>query len=105
MVSFVIGAERPSAARVYLERAGVLEPAHLRLEDARAGLSELEGPFDMAFIDGVKAQYGDYFEQLIPLLGPGAVLAVDNVLMSGTVAENRPDAQWTEEQIAFARGF
>jgi predicted O-methyltransferase YrrM len=25
--------------------------------------------------------------------------------MSGTVAENRADGQWTEEQIAFARGF
>lgn len=105
VVSFEIDPERHEAARDYLGRAGVDERAELRLQDAREGLASLEGPFDMAFIDGVKAQYGDYFEQLIPLLGPGAVLAVDNVLMSGTVAENRPDAQWTEEQIAFARGF
>ena len=59
----------------------------------------------MAFIDGVKAQYVDYFDLLLPLLGSGAVLAVDNVLMSGTVADNRTDGHWTEEQIAFARGF
>jgi predicted O-methyltransferase YrrM len=105
VVSFEIDPERHEAARDYLGRAGVDERAELRLQDAREGLASLEGPFDMAFIDGVKAQYGDYFEQLIPLLGPGAVLAVDNVLMSGTVAENRADGQWTEEQIAFARGF
>jgi predicted O-methyltransferase YrrM len=105
VVSFEIDPERHEAARDYLGRAGVDERAELRLQDAREGLASLGGPFDMAFIDGVKAQYGDYFEQLIPLLGPGAVLAVDNVLMSGTVAENRADGQWTEEQIAFARGF
>ena len=63
------------------------------------------GPFDMAFIDGVKAQYGDYFERLLPLLGTGGVLAVDNVLMSGTVAEGRGDGDWTDEQIATARAF
>ena len=59
----------------------------------------------MAFIDGVKAQYGDYFDLLVPLLGEGAVLAVDNVLMSGTVAEGRSDGHWTEQQIATARAF
>ena len=59
----------------------------------------------MAFLDGVKAQYGDYFESLLPLLGPGAVLAVDNVLMSGSVAEGRGDGEWTDEQIAKIRAF
>jgi caffeoyl-CoA O-methyltransferase len=59
----------------------------------------------MAFIDGVKTQYGDYFDALLPLLGPGALLAVDNVLMSGTVAEGRSDGHWTDDQIAGARAF
>lgn len=53
----------------------------------------------------MKAQYGDYFDQLLPLLGSGAVLAVDNVLMSGTVAEGRSDGHWTNDQIATARAF
>lgn len=105
IISFEIDAERHSAARDYLERAGLADRADLRLQDARAGLAELDGGFDMAFIDGVKAQYVDYFDLLLPLLGSGAVLAVDNVLMSGTVADNRTDGHWTEEQIAFARGF
>jgi caffeoyl-CoA O-methyltransferase len=59
----------------------------------------------MAFIDGVKSQYGDYFDALLPLLRPGGVLAVDNVLMGGTVAEGRSDGHWTDEQIATARAF
>jgi predicted O-methyltransferase YrrM len=105
LVSFEIDEKRHGAARNYLERAGVANRCDLRLEDARTGLQSLEGTFDLAFIDGVKAQYGNYFEHVLPLLGPGSVLAVDNVLMNGTVAENRSDGHWSEEQIAGMRNF
>ncbi len=105
IVSFEIDAERHAAAQAYLERAGVSDRVDLRRQDAREGLAALEPPFDLAFIDGVKAQYIDYFDLVLPLLGPGAVLAVDNVLMSGTVAEGRSDGHWTDEQIATARAF
>jgi predicted O-methyltransferase YrrM len=33
------------------------------------------------------------------------VLTIDNVLMSGTVAEGRSDGHWTDEQIAQMRAF
>jgi caffeoyl-CoA O-methyltransferase len=105
IVSFEVDEERHAAARRYLERAGVLDRADLRLQDARAGLATLDPGFDMGFIDGVKAQYGDYLALLMPLLRTGGVLAVDNVLMSGTVAEGRSDGSWTDEQIAGARAF
>jgi predicted O-methyltransferase YrrM len=105
IVSFEIDEERHATARDYLERAGVLDRADLRLQDARTGLASLDGTFDMAFVDGVKAQYGDYFDVVLPLVRRGGVLAVDNVLMSGTVAEGRSDGHWSEEQIAAARAF
>jgi predicted O-methyltransferase YrrM len=105
IVSFEIDPERHAAARSYLERAGVLDRADLRLQDAREGLLSADGGFDMAFIDGIKAQYHDYFDALLPLLRTGAVLAIDNVLMSGTVAEGRSDGHWADEQIAGARAF
>lgn len=105
IISFEVDPDRHHAARDYLERAGMLDRADLRLEDARAGLASLDGPFDMAFVDGVKSQYGSYLELLLPLLGERGVLAVDNVLMSGTVAEGRGDGNWTEEQIAFMRAL
>jgi predicted O-methyltransferase YrrM len=105
VVSFEVDPERHAAARRYLERAGVIDRTDLRLQDAREGFESLQGPFDMAFIDGVKTQYGEYFDALLPLLGSRAVLAVDNVLMSGTVAEGRTDGQWSDDQIARARAF
>jgi caffeoyl-CoA O-methyltransferase len=100
IVSFEIDAERHEAARNYLDRAGVLERADLRLQDAREGLAALEGSFDFAFVDGVKSEYGEYFEGLLPRLLPGALLVVDNVLMRGAVAEGD-----TSERSATARAF
>jgi predicted O-methyltransferase YrrM len=100
VVSFEVDAERHAAAREYLERAGVGDRVDLRLQDARRGLAELEGKFDFVFLDGVKAQYGDYFDAVLPLLDDGAVLIVDNVLMDGQVA--RPDGG---ERVSMARAF
>jgi predicted O-methyltransferase YrrM len=105
VVTFEIDEARQTAARDYLDRAGVLDRVDLRLQDAREGLAALAGGFDLAFIDGVKDQYGDYIDAAIPLLRPGGVLAVDNVLMSGTVAEGRGDGHWTEDQIAAMRAL
>jgi caffeoyl-CoA O-methyltransferase len=106
IVSFEVDPERHAAARDYLDRAGLLERADLRLQDAREGLRELaQGSFEFAFLDGVKAQYGDYLEQVVPLLRAGGVLAIDNVLMSGTVAEGHSDGNWTDGQIEVMRAF
>ena len=105
ITSFEIDEQRHRAARRYLERAGVADRCDLRLQDAREGLTGLQEQFDMAFIDGVKTQYGDYLERLLPRLRVGGLLAVDNVLMGGTVAEGHSDGAWTDEQINSARAF
>jgi predicted O-methyltransferase YrrM len=105
VVSFEIDEERHRAARGYLDRAGVSDRVDLRLQDARVGLGELEPGFDMAFLDGVKDEYGEYFEGTFPLLRPGGVLAVDNVLRRGLVAEGRGEGSVSDEQIATARAF
>ncbi|MGN6169109.1 MAG: O-methyltransferase [Solirubrobacteraceae bacterium] len=105
ITSFEVDDRRHRAARRYLERAGVADRCDLRLQDAREGLAELEGDFDMAFIDGVKTQYGDYFDRLLPRLRAGGLLAVDNVLMGGTVAEGRSDGLWSDEQIKSVRAL
>jgi predicted O-methyltransferase YrrM len=105
VVSFEVDTARHESARDYLERAGLGDRVDLRLEDARSGLAGLEGPFDLAFIDAVKQQYGDYLEGVLRILRPGALIVADNVLMSGTVATGRPDGGWSEAHIANARAF
>ncbi len=60
------------------------------LEALAADDTALAGPFDLAFIDALKPEYGAYLEALVGRLAPGAVIAVDNVLWSGRVSGSRP---------------
>jgi caffeoyl-CoA O-methyltransferase len=64
----------------------------------------LEGPFDLAFIDALKPEYGAYVEALTTRLAPGALVIADNVLWSGRVSGARPaepDDRWTEALRTF----
>jgi predicted O-methyltransferase YrrM len=54
-------------------------------------LPRLDGPFDFAFIDCVKSEYGDYLNQLLPKLSSGAMIVCDNLLWKGQVAEGVHD--------------
>ena len=89
VTSFEVDPERHAAAREYLKRGG-FEP-DLRLQDATAGLAELEdGSFDLAFIDGPKAGYETHLDEAVRLLRSGGLLLVDNVLMGGGAATGEP---------------
>jgi predicted O-methyltransferase YrrM len=106
VVSFEIDEERQNAARSYLDRAGVAGRADLRLEDTAEGLAELEPDiYDLAFLDGQKADYPRHAELALPLLRPGGTLVVDNTLLSGSVADRRPRGPWSDDHIERMREF
>ena len=50
-----------------------------------------EGAFDFAFIDADKEHYDDYYERCLKLVRRGGLIAIDNVLWSGRVADARLD--------------
>jgi caffeoyl-CoA O-methyltransferase len=106
VTSFEVDAERHAAALDYLARAGLGDRVDLRLQDAMEGLGGLErGGFDLGFIDGPKAGYGGYLEQVVDLLRPGGLLLVDNVLLSGAVPTGQPAGHWSEQHIRDMREF
>jgi caffeoyl-CoA O-methyltransferase len=105
IISFDVDPERQRLAASYFERAGVLEKFDLRLQDAREGLSGVDVPVDLAFIDGVKGQYAAYLDGVLPHLRVGGIVVADNVLMSGTVATGDPSGPWSAENIAAMRAF
>lgn len=74
-------AEAGVAGRIDLRLAPALETT-ASLLDAGEGLT-----FDFAFIDADKERYGDYYEAALKLLRPGGLIAVDNTLWNGRVAE------------------
>lgn len=51
--------------------------------------------FDLAFVDGDKRRYLDYYEMVLSKLNPGGYILADNTLWDGHVIEqtDRHDAQ------------
>lgn len=102
--------ERTSRAREFWRSAGVADEAvtivgQPALAAFEAGVSALDGPFDLAFIDALKSEYQDYLDALLPRLAPGALVVADNVLWSGRTSGSRParPGDGTAELQAFCR--
>jgi len=79
-------------ARRYWHEAGVAHKIDLHLAPALETLDELlaenqAGIFDFAFIDADKENYLAYYERCLKLVRRGALIAIDNTLWSGRVAE------------------
>ena len=86
-----ISKEFADRARGYWREAGMEPKIDLRLGPALETLDRMiakgEGPFDFAFIDADKASYDNYYERVLKLLRPGGLVALDNMLWSGAVAD------------------
>jgi predicted O-methyltransferase YrrM len=92
LVACDVSVEYTDIARRYWRLAGVDDRIELRLGPALATLDGLlaageRGRFDFAFIDADKENYLGYYERSLELLRPGGLLAIDNVLWSGRVAD------------------
>jgi predicted O-methyltransferase YrrM len=87
-----VSEEYTATARKYWAKAGVADRIELVLQpglktlDARLVAGE-SGTFDLAFIDADKVNYEAYYERCLKLLRPGGVIAVDNTLWDGKVAD------------------
>lgn len=93
-------------AQQFWKEAGVEKKVQLRLQPALQTLDELlanEGAnlFDFAFIDADKENYRAYYEKLFELIRPGGLIAVDNTLWSGQVANARDNDSATVALRAF----
>jgi caffeoyl-CoA O-methyltransferase len=106
LLTLEIDPARAATARKFLDDAGVGDRVEIVEGDARETIADLEGPFDLLFIDAKKDQYREYFELAEPLMSERALLVVDNLLMSGEVAlPHGADTFWADESLAAAREF
>jgi predicted O-methyltransferase YrrM len=85
-----------AVAQRFWKEAGVSRKIELRLAPALETLDALiandeAGSFDFVVIDADKESYGGYYERTLTLLRPGGLIAVDNTLWSGRVAD--PEVQ------------
>jgi len=75
-----VNEETTAIARRYAEEAGVADRIEYRVGDARETIAQLDGPFDLVFIDAWKPDYVDYYEAVLPKLADGGIVLADNTL-------------------------
>jgi predicted O-methyltransferase YrrM len=102
VVACDISEEYTAIARRYWDLAGVSNKIDLRIAPALDTLDRLladgqANSFDFAFIDADKSNYYAYYERALQLVRVGGLIAIDNVLWSGriadaTVQDNRTNA-------------
>lgn len=97
--------ERLDVARGYLERAGVADRVELIEGAALDVLPRLPGPVDLAYVDAVKKEYRRYLDQLVPKLRIGGVVALDNLLWKGRVADPPDDDDADADALRAFNGY
>ena len=96
LVCLDTSAEWTAIAREHWRRAGVDDRIELLLAPAAQSLDGMleageAGAYDFGFIDADKQGYPLYYERVLALLRPGGLVAVDNTLWSGRVADAADD--------------
>jgi caffeoyl-CoA O-methyltransferase len=92
LVACDVNEEWMSIARRYWKKAGVLDKIQPELRPALSTLDELigsgeAGRYDFAFIDADKENNDAYYERCLTLIRQGGLIAIDNSLWAGSVAD------------------
>lgn len=93
LVACDISEEWTSIGRAHWEKAGVAERIDLHIAPALDTLDQLiaqgeAGRYDFCFIDADKTNYRGYYERALQLVRAGGLIAIDNTLWSGRVADS-----------------
>jgi predicted O-methyltransferase YrrM len=106
VVACEVSQEYAAIARRWWQQAGVADKIELHIVPAQETLNQLlaageAGTFDFVFIDADKSNYESYYEQALQLVCPGGLIAIDNVLWSGRVADFQVQDNRTNKIRAF----
>lgn len=94
VVACELSEEYGAIAQRWWQQAGVANKIELHIAPAQETLARLlsageANTFDFAFIDADKSSYDNYYEQALQLVRPGGLIAIDNVLWAGRVADSQ----------------
>lgn len=106
VVACDLSEEYTAQARQWWQQAGVADKIDLHIAPALETLDRLlavgnANTFDFAFIDADKRNYDGYYERSLQLIRPGGLIAIDNVLWSGFVADYQVQDNRTNRMRAF----
>jgi caffeoyl-CoA O-methyltransferase len=79
-------------AQKFLDRSAYKDQITLTTAQAQDVIPSLQNSIDLVFIDADKRNYALYFDLVIGKVTPGGLIIADNVLWSGKVLDDKPDA-------------
>lgn len=88
--TFEINDEQEDFTRPWLENSPYADKIKFYIGDALDLIPQTDLIFDLAFIDGDKRKYIDYYEMVLPRLKEGGYIIADNTLWDGHVLEEQP---------------
>jgi predicted O-methyltransferase YrrM len=88
IVTCELSDEHADFAQRHIDASPYADRIELRRGPALETVATLDGPFDLVFIDADKQNYVYYYEAVVPKLAERGLIAVDNTLWSGNVAED-----------------
>lgn len=77
------------------------ERMHLYIGDAMTIIPEIEGEFDLVFIDANKRNYVEYYQLVLPRVKKGGFIIADNTLWDGKVTDDTAHDAQTQGILAF----
>jgi caffeoyl-CoA O-methyltransferase len=101
LITCELDPERAEFARRHFAGVPYGDRIDVREGPALDTIAQLEGPFDIVFIDADKPSYGDYYEATLPLLSDRGLIIVDNTLWSGRVLAPEGGEESTKALAAF----
>lgn len=87
LITIDINEELEQMANRYWAEAGVSEKIDHRIGNGLELIPDIDGPFDLVFIDADKKNYSNYYDLIIDKMAPGGIILADNVLWSGKVID------------------
>lgn len=85
--TFEINDEQEDFTRPWLENSAYADKIKFYIGDALQLIPALGVTFDLAFVDGDKRKYIEYYEMTLAHLSPGGYIIADNTLWDGHVLE------------------
>lgn len=96
LTSLEISQKHAEVARNNIARAGIGDKVEVIVAPAIETLQNLDGTFDLVFIDADKQSTADYFAQAVRLSHPGTVIIVDNVVRKGGIVDPKNDDEMVQ---------
>src|ERR1700747_3335142 len=103
VITLEVDPDSAAIARRHFDASPYADRIELIVGDALTTIAELDGPFDLVWIDAWKSDYPAYYDAVLPKLAPRGIIAADNLSGGGSaLREDRTD-QATAGIREFAR--